>query len=253
VAGFYAQGLERLYDAVPANDGTFYFPGRASKGNSDGAIIALDTESLEAEVTKPILPGHTISSLYSAPGTPYLLGTSSLWGGTGTADPAAGSPALFLWDPEERKVVETFQPLVEVTSYYSLVRCGLWVCGLGANEADYHDTKRGRIDWFLWDPEKRETAATGELPLQEVRAHGLVSTPWGYPIGMGLTHEGEGGLIAYDPDCRQFVVVAQHESFRSGKGLFVAKSGSLYYGSGSTLMVLDEWPKPSSWNALSAD
>jgi streptogramin lyase len=101
-----------------AHAGKVYFGTAPDYGQRGGAVAVLDPASGGVEVTRNVVPEHTVASIAFAADRVFL--GSSTEGGTGTT-PAPGSGRLVQWDATTRQVVKEVVPVAGAGSVNALV------------------------------------------------------------------------------------------------------------------------------------
>ncbi|MGW0228102.1 hypothetical protein ACWDWO_07300 [Actinopolymorpha singaporensis] len=90
------------------HDGKIWYGTEPDYGLRGGAIAVLDPNTKTVEVTRNVVPDHTIASLAFLDDSVYA-GTSTQ-GGTGT-EPAPGDAKLVRWNPDTKTVVRSVSPV----------------------------------------------------------------------------------------------------------------------------------------------
>lgn len=98
--------------------GRIWYGTNPDYGLHGGAIAILDPATGDVDVTRNVVPDHTIASLAFA-GDRVFAGSSNA-GGTGT-EPAAGDASLIEWDPETKAVLRSTIPVPGADSLNALV------------------------------------------------------------------------------------------------------------------------------------
>lgn len=213
---------ERPNQLLEGPDGAIYAVTTPVKGHLGGALVRVDPDNLSTKVWRHLIPDQSLLSLASVEQTGELFITTDVRGGTG-AKPTASAGYVFLWDPRTEKVVFKTKPVPAAKRYRSVATA--------RNGIIYGIAQRY---YYAFDPVKRETIHVSPLPTGGVRFPGLHPKPIG-PDGLIYGIAG-GGIIAIDPRDHSVSVIAEHESLRNGRGLFVTDDKVLYYGSGAHLM-----------------
>ncbi|MFD2082668.1 Outer membrane protein assembly factor BamB, contains PQQ-like beta-propeller repeat [Actinopolymorpha cephalotaxi] len=99
------------------HDGKIWFGTEPDYGLRGGAIAVLDPATKAVDVTRNVVPDHTIASLAFLDDSVYA-GTSTQ-GGTGTV-PAPGDARLVRWDPATKAVVRSVSPVAGAGSVNAL-------------------------------------------------------------------------------------------------------------------------------------
>lgn len=213
---------ERPTQLLAGPDGGIYTVTTPVKGHLGGTLVRIDPANLSTKVWRHLIPDQSLMSLASVEQTGELLIASDVRGGTGTK-PVASEGYIFLWDPEKEEVVFKTRPVPGAKRYGTVVA--------GRNGLIYGLAQKY---YYVFDPIKRETVHVGTLPSGGVRFPGLHPAPIG-PDGL-IYGIARGAIIAIDPRDNSASVIAEHESLRSGHGLYVTDDKVLYYGSGANLM-----------------
>lgn len=213
---------ERPTQLLEGPDGGIYTVTTPVKGHLGGALVRIDPDNLSTKVWRHLIHDQSLVSLASVEKTGELFIASDVRGGTGTK-PTATVGYVCLWDPKKEEVVFKAKPVPAAKSYGTVVaaRNGL-IYGLAQKY------------YYAFDPIKRETVHVGTLPTGGVRFPGLHPAPVG-PDGL-IYGIARGAIIAIDSRDNSASVIAEHESLRSGHGLYVTDDKVLYYGSGANLM-----------------
>ena len=216
---------ERAMELVLGPDERIYTGTRPVKGRLGGALARIDLESLEVRVWRNVVPKQSCIALAPVAETGEMLVTSSISGGTG-ARPTAEEAMVFFWDCDEERITRRLKPIPDATHYSSVAR---------ARNGLIYGITSGR-GYYAVDPETRTVVHTGRLPVKPRRAaEGLL----GRPVGSeGLLYGiGEGGeLFTIDPATHEARVVGRHKTLEFAHGAEITAEGTLYYGSGATLM-----------------
>lgn len=101
-----------------AHAGKVYFGTEPDYGQRGGAVAVLDPATGTVDVTRNVVPDHTVASIAFA-GDRMFIG-SSTEGGTGT-NPLPGSAHLVQWDPVTKQVVRDVVPVAGAGSINALV------------------------------------------------------------------------------------------------------------------------------------
>ena len=101
-----------------AHDGKVYFGTAPDYGQRGGAVAILDPVSGNVDVTRNIVPDHTVASIAFVDKRVFV-GTSTE-GGTGTT-PLTGSAHLVEWDPTTKQVKRDVVPVPGAASINALV------------------------------------------------------------------------------------------------------------------------------------
>jgi hypothetical protein len=202
-------------------DGMLYTGTEPAKGRLGGALMRVDPQSGAIKVWPTPVANQSLQYVAPVPETGELFITTSIAGGS-SAKPTETSAKVFLWDLKREKLVWEGDPLPGSTSYRRVVRAanGLLYGVAGAK-------------YYVFDPVKRATVKTGDLPVQSLRFPELADQPVG-PKGLiyGL---GDDAVYAIDPADSSVQVIARHPSLKGAHGFYVSSEGILYYGSGPTL------------------
>lgn len=213
---------ERPTQLLVGPDGGVYTVTTPVKGHFGGALVRIDPDNLSTKVWRHLIPDQSLMSLAPVEQTGELVIASDVRGGTGTK-PVAKEGCIFLWDPEKEAVVFKAKPVPGAKQYGTVVA--------GRNGLIYGLAQKY---YYVFDPIKRETVHVGTLPSGGVRFPGLHPAPVG-PDGL-IYGIARGAIIAIDPRDNSATVIAEHDSLRSGHGLYVTDDKVLYYGAGANLM-----------------
>ncbi len=215
-------GQERPTQLIQGPDGAIYAVTTPVKGHLGGALVRIDPDSDSAKVWRDLIPDQSLMSLTSVEKTGELFIVSDVRGGTG-AKPTASAACVFLWDPQKEQVVFKARPVPSAKRYGTAVSA--------PNGLIYGIAQKY---YYVFDPVERKTVHVAPLPTGGVRFPGLHPETVG-PDGLiyGIAN---GAIIAIDPQDKSVSVIAEHESLRNGRGLFVTENKVLYYGAGANLM-----------------
>ncbi|MGE5530644.1 MAG: hypothetical protein ACM3VW_00835, partial [Bacteroidota bacterium] len=216
-----APDQERPIQWCQGPDGMIYTGTEPAKGRLGGALMRVNPQDGTIKVWPTPIPNQSLENIAYVPETGELFITTSIGGGS-SAIPTEKSACVFLWDPGQEKLVWQGDPLPGSTSYRAVVR--------GTNGLLYGIAGS---KYYVFDPVKRETVKTGDLPVQSLRYPILADEPVG-PQGLiyGL---GDDAVFAIDPKDNSVKVIGRDASLNGAHGFFVNQQGVLYYGSGPTL------------------
>jgi hypothetical protein len=195
-----------------------------SKGRLGGALLRVNPQDLTHTVWTNIIPNQTIARLVSLPQTGEVLGVSSINGGS-SAIPTEKEGCVFLWDCKQEKVVFTAQPLPGAKVYGAVAR---------AADGLVYGVEYGTKRFYAFDPVKRQTVFTGELPVKNLHYPELVDEPFG-PRGW-IYGIGDDAIVAIDPARREAKAIARDPALARAFGYCISHDGYLYFGSGSHLL-----------------
>lgn len=102
---------------VQEHGGRIWYGTNPDYGQHGGAIAILDPVSKAVDVTRNVVPEHTIAALAFI-GDAVYAGSSTI-GGTGT-EPVAGSGTLVQWDPATKTVLRSLTPVQGARSVNAL-------------------------------------------------------------------------------------------------------------------------------------
>lgn len=221
VARLASHSQERPMQLIHGPDDALYTVTMPVKGHLGGTLVRIDPEDLSTQVWRNLIPNQSLVSAVSAK-TGELFVVSDVSGGTG-AQPSEKRGKVFLWDVEKQEVVFEGQPVPAARRYGTVVAA--------PNGLIYGIAQRY---YYAFDPEKRETVHVEALPTGGIRFPGFHSEPVG---SEGKIYGISGGaIIAIDPADHSASVVAEDESLRRGRALYITDDKILYYGSGASLM-----------------
>ena len=226
-------GQERLPHFVLGQDGQIYGPTMPVKGHLDGGVVRVDPDTLDYQWF-PIIDNMAPTSLVVVPNTNMIFGTATLESSTSAISPL-DEAAVFLWDVKKQKVVWQGSPLPGTKHYR-------WAT-LGRNGVVYGITN---TQYFAFDPVRRKTLKTGNLPVPSNNLTSLLAPEPTGPDGLivGLLR---GRVFAIDPADHSVRVLAEHESILRDEhvqkhttlSIWASPEGMLYYGSGHELWRVD--------------
>lgn len=203
-------------------DGRLYTGTGPAKGRLGGTLMRIDPSDLSRKVWPCPIPSQSILYIAPVPETMELFCTSSIRGGS-SAIPTEKEACVFLWDPDGERLVYQAQPVPGTTTYGRAVRAenGL-LYGLAGDK------------YYVFDPKGRTVVATGALPVTRLHFPQLHDEPVGdRGLICGL---GDDAVFAIDPSDNSVRILARHESIARAHGFCITRDGTLYYGSGATLM-----------------
>lgn len=214
-------GQERPNQWERGPDGKLYFGTTPAKGRLGGALVQVDPATRKWRQWPCPLPNLSLTHLAAIPETGELLVCCSIGGGS-SAIPTEQEAAVYLWDPVQEKMTWSGKPVPGTRSYWRAVRL-----------------RDGRVfgvtgdQYYVFDPVKRLTLATGPLPVKALAFPTLNDEPVGE---QGLVYGiGEGAVFAFDPAANAVRIVGRHPSLTRAHGFLVTGEGVLYYGSGADL------------------
>jgi hypothetical protein len=212
-------------------DGKMYVGTVPVKGRLGGALIRIDPSGAnpaawEVKNWRNIVPDQSIYYCCAVPETNEVFCVSSIYGGT-SAKPTEKEASVVLWDCETETVSHTARPIPGTAGYSRAVR---------AETGIIYGLARG-TEYYAFDPVKRETVFTGELPGKRSHFPGLADHPVGEKsLIYGLMDD---AVFAIDPVDHSVSIIAQHDSLNGAFGFYVTRDGVLYYGSGAHLWRCD--------------
>lgn len=214
-----APDQERPIQWCAGPEGMIYTGTEPAKGRLGGALMRVDPRDGTIKVWPTPIANQSLENIAYVPETGELFITTSIAGGS-SAKPTEKSARVFLWDLRQEKLVWQGDPLPDTTSYRAVVRAANGkLYGVAGSK------------YYVFDPVKRETVKTGDLPVQSLRYPQLADEPVGGLI-YGL---GDDAVFAIDPSDDSVKVLGRHPSLAKAHGFFVNQEGILYYGSGATL------------------
>jgi len=217
----HAIGQERPMQWCVGPDGMLYTGTVPAKGRLGGAIMQIDPDKLTIHQFDNVIPNQSITYLEALPDAGLLFGATSVEGGS-SAIATETEAVCFLWDCQAEKVVWQGKPIPGAKSYGRALRA--------ANGLLY-GVAQGKF--YVLDPAKRETVATGDLPVRGLSFPTLNDTPVG-PQGL-IIGIGDGAVVALDPATNTARVLARHPSLSGAHGFMADSTGTLFYGSGTDL------------------
>lgn len=213
---------ERPQQLCLGPDGRIYTGTVPVKGVLGGALARLDLADYSVKVWRNIVTNQTIAYVAPVPETGEVFGGSSIIGGTSAA-PSEKEAVVFLWNAKEEKIVYVDRPVPGTKQYGMVVRAGTGVIyGIAGGK------------YYAYDPRKRATVFTGDLPVKTIRWPQLSDYPAG-PKGLiyGL---GDDAVFAIDPKDHKATIIARHPSIQNAFGFLMTPEGTLYYGVHGNLM-----------------
>jgi len=193
-----------------------------SKGRLGGALARINPDDFSCRVWTNIVANQSIVGLASVADLGGVFCTSSIHGGS-SAIPTEKEALVFLWDCKREEVAYRARPVAGTKHYGAVVpaRNGL-LYGIAGTR------------YYAFDPARRETVFTGELPVKGLRFPELSDEPAG-PRGL-IYGVGDDAVFAIDPTDHVARIVARDKSLARAMGFFVTPEQTLYYGAGSRLM-----------------
>ncbi|MEN6403733.1 MAG: hypothetical protein ABFD94_17450 [Armatimonadia bacterium] len=216
-----AKGMERPVQWCLGPDGMLYTGNTPAKGRLGGALMQVDPDQGTIRTWANIIPNQSIEYLAAVPEQNLLYGTCTIGGGS-SAIPVDMEAVCFLWDCKTEQVVWQGQPLPGTTTYGRAIRAGNGLLyGVAGSKL------------YVFDPIKRETICTGDLPVRGLSFPMLHDEPVG-PRGL-LIGVGDGAIVAIDPATNKAEILAKHPSLSGVHGFMVDSQNTLYYGSHTEL------------------
>lgn len=215
-------GQERPVQLLLGPDGMIYTGTFPSKGRLGGALARINPHDFSCRVWTNIVANQSIVGLASAADLGGVFCTSSIHGGS-SAIPTEKEALVFLWDCKREEVAYRVRPVAGTKHYGAVVRArnGL-LYGIAGTR------------YYAFDPVRRETVFTGELPVKGLRFPELSDEPAG-PRGL-IYGVGDDAVFAIDPTDHVARIIARDKSLARAMGFFVTPEQTLYYGAGSRLM-----------------
>lgn len=216
-----APGMERPVQWCLGPEGMLYTGNTPAKGRLGGALMQVDPDKGTIRTWANIIPNQSIEYLAPVPEQNLLYGTCTIGGGS-SAIPVEKEAFCFLWDCKAEKAVWQGQPIPGTTTYGRAVRAGNGLLyGVAGSK------------FYVFDPAKRETVCTGDLPVRGLSFPMLHDEPVG-PRGL-LVGIGDGAIVAIDPATNKAEILAKHPSLSGVHGFMVDSQNTLYYGSQNEL------------------
>jgi hypothetical protein len=213
---------ERPYQWALGPDGMLYIGTRPIKGHLGGALVRVNPDDLSFKVWRNIIPNQSILYVAPVPETNEMLCASSVSGGS-SAIPTEKEACIFLWDIAGEEVTFPAHPLPGTRSYGMLARARTGVIyGLAGEK------------YYAFDPKQRKVVHVGDLPGVARQFPGMYREPVG-PKGL-IYGFADDALFAIDPSDHGIEQLARHPTIEDARGPYVTQDGTVYYGSGATLM-----------------
>jgi hypothetical protein len=214
-------GQERLQQLTLGPDGMIYTGAVPIKGRLGGAIVRLNPTNHAVTVWRDVVANQSFNAVAAVPATGEMFFTSSIRGGT-SATPSEKEACVILWNCADEKAVWRGQPIAGTTDYsYATVAGNGMIYGVAGRQ------------YYAFDPVRREVVYRGELPVAPVRPLGFSHHAAG---SRGLIYgAGEDAIFAIDPKDHGARIVARHPSLKQGRGFYVSRDETIYYGSGAHL------------------
>jgi streptogramin lyase len=171
----------RPLEAV-THDGVVWYGTEPDYGLHGGAIARLDPATGAVDVTRDVVPEHTIAALAFV-GDRMFAGSSTT-GGTGT-DPVPGDANLVEWDPATKTVVQSTVPVAGAGSVNALVE----------HQAHLYGLADGML--FEADPDTLAVERTLDLGIHDGISVGGGEL-WFHPNGYLYASVGD-AIVAIDP------------------------------------------------------
>ena len=185
-----------------------------------GAVAVLDPRTYTVKAFRNLVPNQTIYCLAYHKPTGLIVGGSGTFGGGGS-HPTEKEAHLFLWDPEQEKVVFDCVPVPDAGTIVGVVAARDGLVYAAANEDN---------DLFAFDPKTREIVWRGRLPWGAVRMNSFTLGPDGSIYGVaGDT------AFRFDPRTREAESLGTYPSLHLGP---VIADGWMYFGAGVHLIRL---------------
>jgi len=221
-------GQERVYQMEVGPDGMIYAGTVPTKGRLGGALVRINPQNYQFKVWPDIIHNQSLTSVVSVPATGEVFVTSSTAGGT-SAIPTEKEAVVFLWNAAQEKIDFRARPLPGSSSYGKAVRAANGIIyGFG-----------GGVDYYAFDPVKRQTIFTGKIPQSPGSATKrpplLCDSPGPHGCIYAVDRDA-GNLIAIDPASHKARIVFSDPSLRGIIAVNTASDGNIYYGSGGHLM-----------------
>lgn len=203
-------------------DGCVYSGTTPVKGRLGGALAKLDLREKTIEWFENIVHNQSIQFAAPVAETNELVLSTTIAGGS-SARPTEKEALIVIWSIDEKKIVHSCQPMPGTGTYGRLVRA--------RNGLIYGIAQRN--GYFAFDPIKRETVFTGELPVTAAYFPQLADRPVG-PDGL-IYGMGEGAVFAINPADHSAEIVVRNEAIEGVHGFNVMEDGTLYFGAEATL------------------
>jgi len=227
----HAEGQERPIQWCLGPDGMLYAGTEPAKGRLGGALIRVNPRDLSLTVWPSPIPNQSVEYVAPVPERGELFCVTSIQGGT-SAIPSEKEAFAFLWDVKKEAMVFKTQPVPGAREYGRVVRAGNGlIYGVVQSRYSFLGAK-GK--YYIFDPKSRTVTSVNRLAVRELHFPQLNDEPVG-PRGLiyGL---GDDALFAIDPANGKAQVIARHKTIARAHGFYVTQEGTLYYGSGATLM-----------------
>ncbi len=215
--GSVAPRQDRPYDMVVGTDGRIYVACVPTYGRHGGALAWFDPRTGKLDHVFAPIQDQAVTALCALEGDVLAVGTG-IAGGPGTK-PKAEQAELFIWDTKKGQVAFRCVPVPGAAEISNSA------CGGGL----IYGTAGGTM--FVFDPARKVTVATDEIPYGPAVRAGLIVAPGGRIVGLA-------GPCAYtvrlSNDRLEFELLARHKHPLSVGKAVVGKY--LYAASGAFLV-----------------
>jgi outer membrane protein assembly factor BamB len=208
---------------ISAPNGDIYIGALPRYGHLGGMLTVFNPASQQITGSYSLYPDQSVISLANWKG--QVVGATTVQGGSGST-PTARAAKLFLWDPEQHKLLFDTVPVPGATYITNLVTTanGL-VFGLAGSLSDANHL-------FVFDPAKRKTIYTATLPfhINGNIYNSLALGPDGRLYGLYSS-----GVFSIDPKSYQARVEATYTGAELSAG-FALSGHNLYFASGPKIV-----------------
>ncbi len=204
---------------VNGPDGKAYVGAVAGYGKLGGPLCAWNVEASSVDAHTQIITDQSVSAL--AVWRQLIVGGTTIAGGSGTK-PTQKSAKVFLWDPQNRKMIFSIEPVANAQSVDNLVVApGGLVYGLAGHQL------------FVFDIERRAVTLVKDLPFPGASLPNTIGVGPDVRIWGLAAHVDASGVFAIDPRTHDVELVARAPQ-RITAG-FAIKEGALWFASGPSI------------------